>query len=369
LALDIESKKSIYYLGKVGKSYTKTNVLIILVNPVDLQAESGFFRECGGIDMLELRDVCVAASSGDSEIEIVNHISLSLDKGKIYVITGPNGGGKTSLAKAIMGIYPLSGGSIFLDGEDISNMSITERANVGIGYAFQSPTRFKGLKVRDILTIAAGKNRVNKDSESNNEGISGSNSGSNNKAGSESVNSGNNEGVNSENGVSVGNRVSEGVSGGNLNAAVKNSGRLNEIKLNSLLVDVGLCAQDYIDRELDTSFSGGELKRIEIATILARDLRVALFDEPEAGIDLWSFQRLTETFRQLNEVTQTTIIIISHQERILRLADEVILITRGKVTDITTPEKLLGKIDYTATDCDCPNCIDRKEPVLAAVKQ
>ena len=325
MALDIESKKSIYYLGKVGKSYTKTNVLIILVNPVDLQAESGFFRECGGIDMLELRDVCVAASSGDSEIEIVNHISLSLDKGKIYVITGPNGGGKTSLAKAIMGIYPLSGGSIFLDGEDISNMSITERANVGIGYAFQSPTRFKGLKVRDILTIAAGKNRGNKDSES--------------------------------------------VSGGDLNTAVKNSGRLNEIKLNSLLVDVGLCAQDYIDRELDTSFSGGELKRIEIATILARDLRVALFDEPEAGIDLWSFQRLTETFRQLNEVTQTTIIIISHQERILRLADEVILITRGKVTDITTPEKLLGKIDYTATDCDCPNCIDRKEPVLAAVKQ
>ena len=356
MALDIESEKSIYYLGKVGKSYTKTNVLIILVNPVDLQAESGFFRECGGIDMLELRDVCVAASSGDSEIEIVNHINLSLDKGKIYVITGPNGGGKTSLAKAIMGIYPLSGGSILLDGEDISNMSITERANVGIGYAFQSPTRFKGLKVRDILTIAAGKNRGNKDSESNNEGISGS------------ANEVKSEGVSGENGAGVGNGAGEGISGGSLNAAVKNNGRLNEIKLNSLLVDVGLCAQDYIDRELDTSFSGGELKRIEIATILARDLRVALFDEPEAGIDLWSFQRLTETFRQLNEVTQTTIIIISHQERILRLADEVILITRGKVTDITTPEKLLGKIDYTATDCDCPNCIDRKEPVLAAVK-
>ena len=334
-----------------------------------MQAESSFFREyeyedyglqatderllsdiycllfIGGINMLELRDVCVAANSGDNEIEIINHINLSLHSGKIYVVTGPNGGGKTSLAKAIMGIYPLSGGSILLDGEDISKMSITERANAGIGYAFQSPTRFKGLKVRDILTIAAGKDTSGKKS---NEYGSGEDSGSTDK-----------NNVNND-------RRSD--RDRDLNNANRNSTRMNEKKLNSLLVDVGLCAQDYIDRELNASFSGGELKRIEIASILARDLRVALFDEPEAGIDLWSFQRLTETFRQLNEVSQTTIIIISHQERILRLADEVILITRGKVTDITTPEKLLGKIDYTATDCDCPNCVDRKEPVLAAAK-
>jgi len=254
--------------------------------------------------VLELRDVCITANSGDSEVEIVNHVDLTLSEGKIYVITGPNGGGKTSLAKAIMGIYPLSGGSILLDGEDISDKSITERANMGIGYAFQSPTRFKGLNVRDILTIAAMEKKENKQDK----------------------------------------------------------------RLNSLLVDVGLCAQDYIDRELDSSFSGGELKRIEIASILARSLRVALFDEPEAGIDLWSFQRLTETFKRLNEVSETTIIIISHQERILRLADEVILIARGKVTNITTPDKLLGGFDNTSTDCDCPNCVDKKEPVLIATK-
>jgi len=243
--------------------------------------------------MLELKNISVAAGGGDGDaIDIINGISLTLLEKKIYVVTGPNGGGKTSLAKAVMGIYPLSGGAIFLDGEDITGKTITERANMGVGYAFQSPTRFKGLRVRDFLAIAARDK--------------------------------------------------------------------DERKLYSLLVDVGLCAQDYIDRELNASFSGGELKRIEIASILARSLHVALFDEPEAGIDLWSFQRLTETFRRLNETSDTTIIIISHQERILRLADEVILVANGRITEITSPEKILGEIDFSDPDCVCPNCFERR---------
>ena len=246
--------------------------------------------------MLELKNVCVTAGGGnEASVEIITGVNLTLDDKKIYVITGPNGGGKTSLAKAIMGIYPISCGGIYLDGEDITDKTITERANLGVGYAFQAPTRFKGLKVRDFLTIAARGN--------------------------------------------------------------------DEKTLYSLLVDVGLCAQDYIDRELNASFSGGELKRIEIASILARNLRVALFDEPEAGIDLWSFSRLTETFRRLNETSGTTIVIISHQERILRLADEVILVSGGKVAEITSPDKILGEIDFSDSDCSCPNCIDKKEVV------
>jgi len=241
--------------------------------------------------MLELINVSVSAK--DEDIEIVNNVNLKLDNKKIYVVTGPNGGGKTSLAKAVMGIYPISGGSMLLDGEDITGKTISERAAMGIGYAFQAPPRFKGLHVRDLLSIAAGSK--------------------------------------------------------------------DESKLFSLLADVGLCAQDYIDRELNASFSGGELKRVEIASILARNLKVALFDEPEAGIDLWSFQKLTETFKKLNDVRDTTIVIISHQERILRLADEVILICNGKITDITAPDKLLGDIDYfSEPGCFCPNCFARR---------
>ena len=241
--------------------------------------------------MLELTNVSVSAK--DERFEIINNVNLKLEDKKIYVVTGPNVGGKTSLAKAIMGIYPVSGGSIYLDDEDVTGLSITGRASKGIGYAFQSPPRFKGLKVRDLLSIAADD--------------------------------------------------------------------IDESKLFSLLADVGLCAQDYIDRELNATFSGGELKRVEIASILARDLRVALFDEPEAGIDLWSFQKLTESFKQLNEVCNTTIVIISHQERILRLADEVILICGGKITDITSPDKILGEIDYFAEPGSfCANCFVRK---------
>jgi len=251
--------------------------------------------------MLELSNVSVSAIDG--EIEIINNVNLKLEDKKIYVVTGPNGGGKTSLAKAIMGIYPVSGGSIFLDGEDITDTNVTGRALKGIGYAFQSPPRFKGLLVRDLLTLATWGSGVR----------------------------------------------------------LPATGEDDETKLFTLLADVGLCAQDYIDRELNASFSGGELKRVEIASILARQLRVALFDEPEAGIDLWSFQKLTEAFKQLNDVCNTTIVIISHQERILRLADAVILICGGKITDITSPESILGEIDYFAEPGSfCAHCFTRK---------
>jgi Fe-S cluster assembly ATP-binding protein len=243
--------------------------------------------------MLELKNVNVAAMDGNGDnIDILYDINLTLQNKKIYVITGPNGGGKTSLAKAIIGIYPVTAGSITLDGEIITDKEISERAAMGVGYAFQSPARFKGIRVREFLAIAAQTD--------------------------------------------------------------------DEEILFSLLVDVGLCAQDYIDREMNAGFSGGELKRIEIASVLARKLRIAVFDEPEAGIDLWSFQKLTETFRRLNETSDMTIVIISHQERILKLADEVILISGGKITEITSPEKILGDIELEDPECKiCPKCTER----------
>ncbi len=235
--------------------------------------------------MLQLKGVGVKAESENGQVGILEDIDLTLENKKIYVMTGPNGGGKSSLAKAIMGIYPTTEGQILLDGTDITDMPITERARLGVGYAFQQPARFKGLKVSDFLKLAAGEN--------------------------------------------------------------------SRVDFCSLLYEVGLCAQDYINREINASFSGGELKRIEIASILARELKVALFDEPEAGIDLWSFQRLTETFRALNEKTDATIIIISHQERILRLADEVILVSDGKIGEITTQEKFLDGILTSDDSCRC----------------
>jgi len=251
--------------------------------------------------MLELKNISVSAK--DEDIEIINNVNLTLSEKKIYVVTGPNGGGKTSLAKAIMGIYPISNGELFLDGENITSNTISERAAKGIGYAFQAPPRFKGLQVRDLLSIATR--------------------------------------------------------GGQSQTTTKHDE--NENRLFALLADVGLCAKDYINRELNASFSGGELKRVEIASILARNLKVALFDEPEAGIDLWSFQKLTETFKTLNDVSNTTIVIISHQERILRLADEVILICGGKIADVTSPDKILGDIEYSAEPgCYCPHCFARR---------
>lgn len=234
--------------------------------------------------MLEMKNVSLSLDGDNGEVQILKDINLTLQEKKIYVMTGPNGGGKSSVAKTIMGIYQPTAGQIFLDGGDITNLSITERARLGLGYAFQQPPRFKGMKVREMLRLAAGDNPINPC---------------------------------------------------------------------DLLFDVGLCAQDYLDREINSGFSGGELKRVEIASILARDLKVAVFDEPEAGIDLWSFQKLTETFEGLNEKYNTTIVIISHQERILKLADEVILVAEGKIKEITSQEKILGEISQIESDCRC----------------
>ncbi len=238
--------------------------------------------------MLRMINVGVAFEGDSGNKEVLKDINLTLENNKIYVMTGPNGGGKSSIAKAIMGIYPTSG-RIMLDDTDISEMGITERARQGIGYAFQMPARFKGLKVRDLLRLASGGEKIDEC---------------------------------------------------------------------QLLYDVGLCAQDYLNREINATFSGGELKRIEIASILARRLKVALFDEPEAGIDLWSFQRLTETFEALHRKYDTTIVIISHQERILRLADEVILISDGTVSGRTSHEEFLNQISEMDSNCLCKSdCI------------
>lgn len=234
--------------------------------------------------MLELIDIGLSLEGENGKTQILNDINLKLEAKKIYVMTGPNGSGKSSIAKLIMGIYQETEGKILMDKTDISNMNITERAKMGIGYAFQQPPRFKGMKVRDLLKLASGD-----ESEEN---------------------------------------------------------------ICQYLFDVGLCAQDYLDREINDSFSGGELKRVEIATVLARDLKVALFDEPEAGIDLWSFQKLTETFKNLNKKYDITIVIISHQERILKLADYVIMVEDGHITEISDDNKVLDEI----SKLDNPTC-------------
>ena len=241
--------------------------------------------------MLELIDVGLSLDDENRKVQILENINLKLEPKKIYVMTGPNGSGKSSIAKVIMGIYHQTEGKVLMDDVDITEMNITERAKMGIGYAFQQPARFKGMKVRDMLKIA--------------------------------------------------------------------SGGQDEKNICEFLFDVGLCAQDYLDREINASFSGGELKRLEIATVLARDLKVALFDEPEAGIDLWSFQKLTETFQNLNEKYHMTIVIISHQERILKLADYVIMVRDGHITEITDDEKVLGEIKHI-DDLPC-RCLEACE--------
>ncbi|MGE4484333.1 MAG: ABC transporter ATP-binding protein [Oscillospiraceae bacterium] len=225
--------------------------------------------------MLELNGINLNIEGGN-KVQILKNIDLKLYDKKIYVITGPNGSGKSSLARIIMGISAPTSGAVIFNGQDITQMNITQRALLGIGYAFQNPPRFKGIKVRDILNLAAAS-----DSDKG--------------------------------------------------------------KICDLLYSVGLCSQEYIDRDMDASLSGGEIKRIEIASILARNLKLAVFDEPEAGIDLWSFHRLAETFREMHEKTDTTIVIISHQERILELADEIILMADGGIERNIPKEEILKK--------------------------
>jgi Fe-S cluster assembly ATP-binding protein len=243
--------------------------------------------------LLEIKDLSFIVEGEKGPIEILKNVNLKLEDNKFYVFTGPNGGGKSSLAKLIMGIYKPSSGKIFLDGQDITDLDITDRARLGMGYAFQHPPRFKGMTVAQLLQIS-GEN-----------------------------------------------------------------GRSSECC--SYLFDVGLCAQDYVGREVDNSLSGGELKRIEIATLLARDLKVGIYDEPEAGIDLWSFSKLIETFQTVHARQKGIMIIISHQERILAMADEIILVAEGGIKqqgsrDIMLPQ-LLSDINRT-----CPKtCAERSD--------
>lgn len=220
--------------------------------------------------MLELKNIGYEV---EEKKEILHDINLKIDD-RFIAITGPNGGGKSTLAKIIAGIITPTSGQIILDGVDITGMSITERANAGISFAFQQPVRFKGLTVKDLLTLAAGKNTS----------------------------------------------VAEAC---------------------QILSEVGLCARDYVNREVNASLSGGELKRIEIAMIIARGTKLSIFDEPEAGIDLWSFNSLIKVFENMYEQHQGSILIISHQERILNIADKIVVIANGQVANVGKKEDIL----------------------------
>ena len=243
--------------------------------------------------MLELKNLAFSVDGEEGKKEILKDISLKVEDGTFLVITGPNGGGKTTLARSIMGINQPTGGKILWNGTDITNMDVSERAKLGISYGFQQPPRFKGMRVRDLLDIAAGE-------------------------------------------------------------------ALGHDKACAYLTQVGLCAKDYVDRDVDASLSGGEVKRIEIATVLARRSELMIFDEPEAGIDLWSFARLTETFRSIHDKKEATIIIISHQERIIRLADEIILLANGQVSDRGDADVIYPKLmGLTMAGCNMLE-VDRK---------
>lgn len=226
---------------------------------------------------------------------ILHDVDLAVGDGRLVVVTGPNGGGKTTLAKLIAGIETPSAGRIVFDGADITGLDVTERAKCGIAYAFQQPVRFKGLTVRSLLELAAGE-------------------------------------------------------------------KLGEDELCGLLGKVGLCANEYMDREMNAGLSGGEIKRIEIATVLARRAKLSIFDEPEAGIDLWSFARLTETFEQIHQEGKATMIIISHQERIIRLADEIVVIAGGQIAHRGNTDEVFPLI-LADTLGGCP-VIERKEASL-----
>lgn len=221
--------------------------------------------------MLELKDICFARDGK----QILNHINLNIDSSKLVAITGPNGSGKSTLAKIIMGILQPDSGTILFNGKDITNMNITDRANLGIGFAFQQPVRFKGLTVKDLIELSAGNS-------------------------------------------------------------------IKVFEACNYLSDVGLCAKDYLNREISSSLSGGELKRIEIAMLAAKKSKLTVFDEPEAGIDLWSFNNLIGIFEKMhNEIENASIVIISHQEKILNIADEIVLLSNGEIEAIGKKDDVL----------------------------
>lgn len=232
--------------------------------------------------MLELKNLSFDVPQESGQKEIIKDISLTIGDNRLVVITGPNGGGKSTMAKLIAGIEKPTAGSIFFDGEDITEMSITDRANRGISFAFQQPVRFKGIQVIDLLRLAAKQ-------------------------------------------------------------------ELSVAAACEYLSKVGLCARDYIHREVNASLSGGELKRIEIATVLARGTRLSVFDEPEAGIDLWSFNNLISVFERMKAESSNSILIISHQERILNIADEIVVLDSGRITKQGKKEDILPQLLGTAS--------------------
>ena len=235
--------------------------------------------------MLKLESVELRVANGHEDFSILKNINLELEDNKFYALTGPNGGGKTSLAKVIMGIYKISKGRLFFNNKDITNLSITERAKAGISYAFQNPPRFKGMKIKDLLKISADNN-----------------------------------------------------------------------SLRARLRAVGLCPQDYLDRECDGSLSGGEMKRVELATVLSRPSKMVIYDEPEAGVDLWSFENLLQLIRNYRSEGNVTSIVITHHERVLSLADEIILLADGKIADRGPKEKMLPLIQKDSRCCWQANC-------------
>lgn len=247
--------------------------------------------------MLELKNLSFEVSEEVSQKEIVRDISLTVDEHRFIVITGPNGSGKSTLAKLIAGIEKPTAGKIYFEGVDITEKSITERAKLGIAFAFQQPVRFKGLEVLDLLRIASGR-------------------------------------------------------------------QLSASDACEYLSEVGLCARDYIRREVNASLSGGELKRIEIASVLARDAKLSVFDEPEAGIDLWSFRNLIQVFERMQKKNKKgSIVVISHQERILNIADEIIVVADGKVAQRGSKEEILPGL--LGTSAAVQQCTGREERTVS----
>lgn len=238
--------------------------------------------------MLEVKNLVFHPLDNGIEKSIIEDISFSVEDGEMLVITGPNGGGKSTLAKLLMGIETPDSGEILMDGVDITDYSIAQRANAGIGFAFQQPPRFKGMTVKRLLSLAAGY-------------------------------------------------------------------ELTEKKCCDYLSGVGLCAREYLDREVDNTLSGGEMKRLEIATVLAKKHKLCIFDEPEAGIDLWSFSMLVKQFEQLHREKEESLILISHQERIIQMADRIMVVRDGRITALDQKDSVLPNLMNEDTGCSCMN--------------